>query len=150
MPAKPIPPEVRFMRFVKEDENGCWIWTGHTTGSKGKRGFFQPGTRSTDPKMYAHIFAYRTWVGPIPEGMELDHVICNNGMCVNPWHLEPVPPRINQERTRRDFCLAGHDMSDPNNQKWAIGVDGLPKRKGCRECAKIRDRVRYHEKKGRD
>jgi len=47
----------------------------------------------------AHKFAYQAIIGPIPPGRELDH-LCDNKLCVNPSHLEPV---THQENVIRGF-----------------------------------------------
>jgi hypothetical protein len=45
----------------------------------------------------AHRFAYELLVGPIPEGLVIDH-LCRNRRCVNPAHLEPVTAEENWRR----------------------------------------------------
>jgi hypothetical protein len=79
--------------------NECWLWTGAT--SKGY-GSFRPGGMATPA--VAHRLAYERWVGPIPEGMEIDHVKargCRSRRCVNPAHLEPVTGLENSRREAR-------------------------------------------------
>jgi hypothetical protein len=49
--------------------------------------------------MGAHRFAYLEFVGPIPDGLVLDH-LCRNKKCVNPDHLEPVTNAENLRRGR--------------------------------------------------
>ena len=133
-------PVTRFMRYVEVQSNGCWIWTGHVVGSKGKRPIFRHTTRSIDPKMYGAVWAYQHWNGPIPEGMELDHFVCQNGMCVNPDHVEPVTPQENQARRRLKVCPSGHDLTGEEHRH--------PGTKGCYTCAKIRQRQRYAASRG--
>lgn len=76
------------------DENGCWIW---------QRGLSKGGYGLTGTGADAHRKMYEDQVGPIPQGMELDH-LCRVRACVNPQHLEPVAPR---ENTRRGAGLGG-------------------------------------------
>lgn len=72
----------------------CWEWTGQTNG----RGY---GLIGYEMKMwYVHRLIWVTLVGPIPEGLELDH-LCENQPCCNPDHLEPV---THAENTRRHFA----------------------------------------------
>jgi len=53
---------------------------------------------SLDGKRYlAHRVSYEVFVGPIPDGMIIDH-LCRNRACILPTHLEPV---THAENTRR-------------------------------------------------
>src|ERR1041385_4955256 len=82
--------------------DGCWEWTGAKTGhGYGKILTF----RSIQ---VAHRILYELLVGPVPEGMELDH-LCRNPSCVRPDHLEPVTHRVNISRAiQKTHCLRGH------------------------------------------
>ena len=131
----PIPPEVRFLRRVaKAGPDECWLWTGQLVGKGRRYGAFRPGTLATDPRVYVHRYAYELWVGPIPEGMEIDHVRergCTSTLCVNPRHLEPVTPAENKTRARLTRCRSGeHDLTLPENVQW----DSKGRRRGCRPC----------------
>jgi hypothetical protein len=85
-----LPLEVRFWRFVYKTDT-CWLWTGKNNA----RGYavFSTGEKS----FLAYRFAYNLSVGPVPEGLELDHT-CEVIMCVNPAHLEPVTHAVNMRR----------------------------------------------------
>lgn len=75
------------------DDNGCWIWQGAKThGGYGVVGV--PGCRKN---AVAHRVMYEREVGPIPGGLDLDH-LCRVRHCINPDHLEPVTRRVNIER----------------------------------------------------
>jgi hypothetical protein len=68
--------------------DGCWRWKGGQNGP-GYSMFWLDGQMR-----YAHRLVYELLVGPIPEGLELDH-LCRNRACVNPAHLEPVTHSLN-------------------------------------------------------
>lgn len=103
---------VRFFSKVQKTET-CWIWT------RCKREGY--GTIQIDKKpVYAHRFSYELHKGPIPEGLELDH-ICRNPSCVNPDHLEPVTHKTNMHRgntgkfnKKKTHCPRGHEYSEIN------------------------------------
>lgn len=75
----------------------CWLWTGETNGEGYGRLQFQ-GNRSP-----AHRVVYELLVGPIPKGLQLDH-LCRVRNCVNPDHVEPVPFKVNQERKKAKWA----------------------------------------------
>lgn len=77
----------------KAGPNGCWTWTGPlATGGYGR--FSSMGVVTI-----AHRYVYEQVVGPIPDGLQLDH-LCRNPGCVNPDHLEPVTAAENLRRAR--------------------------------------------------
>jgi hypothetical protein len=87
-------------KAVKTD--GCWLWVGSI--DRGGYGHFRHEGRLTK----AHRVAYLTWVGPIPDGLELDH-LCNIRHCINPAHLEAVTHKENMRRAadrRREKAAA--------------------------------------------
>lgn len=67
--------------------DGCWEWTGPKTA--GGYGLFAQTS--------AHRAVYERLRGPIPEGLDLDH-LCRNRGCVNPAHMEPVTRSENLRR----------------------------------------------------
>ena len=92
-------------------ESGCWVWDGGLS-SKGYAQIVIAGKR----KM-AHRVAYEETIGPIPDGMMLDH-LCRNRACCNPKHLEPVTNTENQKRglkgTLKTHCARGHAYVEGN------------------------------------
>ncbi len=83
--------EERFMNKFIELPNGCWQWQG----DKSKKGYgrFWVGNKFAQ----AHRYAYELIKGPIPEGLEIDH-LCHNPGCVNPDHMQLVTGQENIER----------------------------------------------------
>lgn len=90
------PVRERLMERVQVDDNGCWIYTGATTNGYGVIGL---GRRS-DGTRQTHRVAYELFVGPIPDGLHLDH-LCRVTLCCNPEHLEPVTQAENNLRSWR-------------------------------------------------
>ena len=109
---------------------GCWEWTAAKTangyGNFGVEGKFRS----------AHRFAYELLIGPISEGLHLDH-LCRVRNCVNPDHLEPV---TNLENIYRGYgaarnrlkthCPKGHEYNEENTY---IDPRGW---RNCRICKK--------------
>ena len=94
----------RLMALTEEPANGqdCWRWTG----AKDRYGYarvtiYIPGKGSR--KIMAHIAVYELVVGPVPEGMELDH-LCTVEHCINPDHLQPV--------THKENCIRRNARKD--------------------------------------
>lgn len=97
--------------FTRLDITGfCWLWRGKLT-DKGYATTSFNG-RSTG----AHRKAYTLLMGPIPEGLTLDH-LCRIRHCVNPDHLEPVTQQENTARAKAFRNLAGTHTRVPKQPK---------------------------------
>lgn len=88
---RPRPVVERFTSLVDARPGVCWRWRGSIQANG--YGRFRANGKTT----YAHRAAYALFVGPIPDGLGLDH-LCRNRWCVNPEHLEPVTQRENIRR----------------------------------------------------
>lgn len=104
------------MRYRVEDRGHttpCWVWTG----AKQSAGY---GALRVDGRVVlAHRHAYEQAVGPIPAGLQLDH-LCRVTDCVNPEHLEPVTNRENVLRGRKAKLTA--DAADAIRLGAALGA----------------------------
>lgn len=136
--------EERF--WSKVDKRGsaeCWPWLGFRVRGYGTYGFSE---RNRSKLLRAHRVSYELLVGPIPDGLDLDH-LCRNRACVNPAHLEPVTRRENvlrgigltAQNAKKTHCPQGHPY-DETNTYW----DSKGRR--CRVCAKEHQK-RFKEKR---
>jgi hypothetical protein len=131
----------RFWEKVRKTD-GCWEWTAH-------RNQYGYGTyRLLNRQHMAHRVAYELLVGPIPDGLEIDH-LCRNRGCVNPDHMEPVSGRVNTLRgvgitalnSQKTHCPKGHEFTDENTYVTPTG------RRVCRECSRVTSLAWYHANK---
>lgn len=91
-------------------------------------------------KRYGHVVAYELFVGPVPDGLEVDH-LCRITWCCNPGHLEAV---THSENIRRAYpvCGAGlHDMTNPRNYYQRKNGGRM-----CKPCSRRRSKE-YRERK---
>lgn len=110
--------------------DGCWEWQGARTGVG--YGALNVGGKAKS----AHRLAYEWFVGPIPEGLLIDH-LCRVRHCVRPDHLEAVTFDENVRRglagvlrTPATHCKRGHEFTPENT---LINRRGF---RSCKTCAK--------------
>lgn len=122
------------------DSNGCWIWPGTTSGSG--YGVISWSESGEIHRWVTHRVTFTSLVGPIPAGLELDH-LCRVRRCCNPAHLEPVTRRENlirsasivAARAAQTHCLRGHAFTDANTRRR--GGSRI-----CRACDRLRKSVK--------
>ena len=132
--------EERFWLKVQKTDDGCWLWTGQIE----RNGYGRISAGGAQGRMLmVHRVAYELMVGPIPEGLEIDHVKgrgCVHRNCVRPDHLEPVTHRENCLRARpaalADRCGRGHAYTPENTRLRPGGA------RACKECQRIYNAAR--------
>jgi hypothetical protein len=118
------------------EPNACWPWAGKCRTWNGYAQTHQG---------LAHRVVYETLHGPIPPGMQIDH-LCRNRECTNPNHLEVVTPRENQLRgngvggrnARKTHCPKGH----PYDGTHSATRGG----RRCKRCHADQERERHRRK----
>lgn len=124
---------VRLSMAIEAVASGCWEWRRFRRDGYG---LFSPNRgRSVN----AHRAVYEINVGPVPDGLVLDH-LCRNRACCNPAHLDPVTQQINilrgeglaADEARRTHCPSGHPYDEENTYV----IPSRPNARYCRECAR--------------
>ena len=117
-------------KVTPEPNGGCWLWTGVDNGN----GYAMFWWLERKQKVPAHKLAYEILIGPVPKGLDLDH-LCRVRSCVNPAHLEPVTRAVNLLRgdrktklPKREKCDNGHALDELNTYSY----------KGSRMCKTCR------------
>lgn len=134
----------RFEQKFEPNDQGCWIWTA----ARGTRdyGVF----RVAGFQVRAHRFSYEQLVGPIPDGLQIDHLCCVHA-CVNPEHLEPVTNAENQLRHHAyirsigpNMCREGiHEVAGDNKHVDSAG------RSRCRACNNAKNAARNRARRAK-
>lgn len=137
--------ETRFLAKVDVLPSECWQWRA---GSNGRYGQF----KEDGVGVLAHRWAYEHWVGPIPDGLHIDHYRypqdgCIGTLCVNPEHLRPATPRENILRgdspvawnAAQIYCPQAHPYAGDNLRIKRSGA------RACRACARAAEHKQLQE-----
>lgn len=122
----------RIWRNITVDESGCWVWEAHLQSA----GYAQ--VMIDGQRFLLHRLTYTMFVGPIPDGLQIDH-LCRVRRCVNPEHLDPVTPTENTMRgesphaknAAKKSCLRGHPLTGENLYLTPNGA------RRCRTCRRL-------------
>lgn len=82
----------RISAKVEKTPEGCWLWRGTRSQGYGQ-------LKVAGRMKQAHRVAWEELVGPLPPGIQLDHVRCTT-LCINPAHLRPVTQAQNRQNLR--------------------------------------------------
>jgi hypothetical protein len=121
----------------------CWKWLASHTGEG------RPQVMLNGKMWLVYRLLYTAEVGPIPDGLTLDHVVCQHGWCCNPAHCEPVPNGTNVSRALairwggRDACPQGHPFAEYRRYRKSGKYEGNPY---CVKCGSDRVREWYRKK----
>jgi hypothetical protein len=144
VPGAPQGKALERLLAMKQSSGECW--TSPLTPDR--KGYVR--LRCGRGKVFSHRLAYEGLVGPIPEGLTLDH-LCRNPGCFNPAHLEPVTAAENirrgtqgQWQASKTHCLRGHQFT-PENTYRPPGKN----ERACRECARINGRKNDAKRRGK-
>ena len=135
----------RFWAKVKKTPE-CWLWQGTGVGPVGNK---YGQTYINGKPIRAHRVAYELLIGPIPDGLVIDH-LCRTPLCVRPDHLEAVTHRENTMRgvgitamnAIKDHCKRGHAFDGENTYKRLDGT------RTCRACKRAQAVVRRAKRRG--
>lgn len=151
-------PALRFWRLVnkngsypkhKPELGRCWIWIGALDHGYGR--FMIESTwregGAHGHLIRAHRYSYELENGPIPEGLEPDH-LCRVSSCVRPSHIEAVTHKINSHRSdnlggvnaRKTHCPKGHPYTEGNVYKFGHS-------RACKICHRAKTARQRREKR---
>lgn len=128
--------------YVEENrgyKTPCWIWQGNHD----RLGYGL--INRLEHQGVAHLWFWKQVNGPVPEGLELDH-LCRVRLCVNPTHFEAVTHEENVKRgtsfaavnARKTHCIHGHEFTPENTHVRPNG------HRTCRTCRRGDFKRWYH------
>ena len=129
-------------------ESECWTWKGSINKLHKRPMFWFKDTWT--PAARASLYFKQ---GYLTDGLHVCHdpVICNNTLCVNPFHLREDTPSANtldlvisgnHNNKRKTFCPRNHEYSSENTY-YNKG------KRYCKQCSAIHQANFRNRKKGK-
>lgn len=140
---KPLAEKLAY-RSKLDPATGCVLWIGSRTDGYGN--LYVGGKNKK-----AHVLAYTLAKGPVPKGLELDH-LCRVRHCINPDHLEAVTHSVNVSRGANRDTLANYQRAKthcPKGHPYS-GDNLFHNRAGdrcCRTCSREWARLSLKQQK---
>lgn len=125
----------------------CWLWKLKVNPHSGYAFISINSERN-----YVHRLMYELLIGPIPPGLQVDH-LCENKRCCNPAHLEPVTRLENVQRHFKrhpvnpplEYCSKGHAFTPENTVTYKY----RKRKRDCKLCKRARDVKAYLKRHGK-
>lgn len=122
---------------------GCWLFPK----SHLPNGYAYVRPAGAAQAEYVHRWMYTIHKGPIPQGLEIDH-LCRTRCCCNPDHLEAVTKKVNTGRgyspaglnSRKTHCKYGHEFNAENSYTYPNG-------RYCKICQLQRNKITREKRK---
>ena len=128
--------------IIKPELGKCWVWIA----GKDKYGYGKFSFKNR--KVLAHKLSYIMSIGPVPNGLVLDH-LCENRACSRPEHLQPVTDKVNLLRGNtaasnhaiKTCCPREHLLEIPNLVPSQLKLG----RRSCLSCARANSYLARHD-----
>lgn len=130
--------ELDVLSRIGFNDEQCWTYDGNPDPA----GYHSIAIRGR--LFRAHRWTYEYFIGPIPEGLVIDH-LCRNPGCVNPAHLEPVTVAENARRGikgQTTHCPKGHEYTPENTR---VEAKGNFRMRHCRQCHREQEAERKRQ-----
>jgi len=141
-------PEEELLEQAKKRDDACWLWKA----ARHPGGYGAIAVKGSRRIALAHRYIYELLVGPIPNGMQLDH-LCRQRGCVNPAHLRVVTSKENSNAPGskcgshfrlKTHCPKGHPYDSGNTY---IGRAGARVCRACKSEKAKRDWARKRQER---
>jgi hypothetical protein len=131
-------------------QESCWEWQGYVPTKPGLLPYGRVKVNGDRVPRPVHRLVYELFVGPIPEGLVVDH-LCRNARCCRPKHLRCITPSENsdggfvQAMRAKTQCANGHPFSDTNLFERRMKNGKIYR--GCKQCRRDNNKRQREKRK---